>query len=87
MTTKIYPHLTVIVDTEPWFQDLFSGYGDADHAQRRLLREKMSERDRSFSQWLIAHGYEYGRDYQRCDQGFQFATPALATMFALGARP
>lgn len=86
MMQKIYPHLTVEIPVEIFFRDLYDQYEDAFAVQRLAIVQQISAREDSFGQWLIDHGYQYGRDYQRTIDGYRFSNEALAAMFVLGAQ-
>ena len=87
MKKQLYPHLTVIVNTEPMFQGLVSQYENTswrDSAKRNCIRNKMKQKQDNMNSWLIRHGYECGAHYFECQDGYRFASGALATAFLLG---
>lgn len=79
----MYPHLTVEVDTEPFYADQVLAYKTALFSQRNQIRKQMRERQDLMAQWLITHGLQCGRDYQQTESGYRFGSPALATFFRL----
>lgn len=83
----VYPHCNVIVDTEPWTQDLMDIL-EGNHKIRGFLeaRIELSERRERWTKWLIRHGYEAGRHYWPCKQGYRFSSGGIATAFVIGAR-
>ena len=86
MSRDLYPHLTVEVDTEPFYADLVSRYTQLKHGESRIrgqIRKEISQRHEDMSLWLVKHGYQCGRDYQQSQSGYRFATEPLATMFKL----
>ena len=87
MSQKLYPHLTVTVDAEPFYADLVRRYGRAHRyggaAERVQIRKEIQEKTHGMSQWLIDHGYQCGRDYQQTESGYRFASEQLATFFRL----
>lgn len=87
MSKLLYPHLTVQIDVEPFFDDLVKRYKHADSRQRTAIHNKIRERGDNMAKWLIQHGYQCGRDYQRSNEGYRFASGALATAFVLGVQP
>ena len=78
--------MTVELDIEPFFEDIYQKYKTADSKQARILRHQMSDRHDRFDRWLVEHGYQCGRDYQSNLQGYRFASEALASMFVLGVK-
>lgn len=84
MSKLLYPHLTVIVDTEPCFTNLIDRYSRAtDNKTLSALRKEMVARSEYLDKWLVKHGYQCGQDYQRTSAGYRFATEQLATFFRL----
>ena len=87
MSQLLYPHLTVAVDTEPFYTDLVRRYGRAHRhggaAERVQIREEIQEKTQGMSQWLVERGYQCGRDYQQTELGYRFASDSLATFFRL----
>jgi hypothetical protein len=83
MATDLYPHLTVEVDTEPFYADQVEQYKTALFSQRNQIRKEMRQRQEDMSLWLVEHGYQCGRDYQQSQSGYRFASEPLATMFKL----
>ena len=87
MSRRLYPHLVVSVDTEPFYHDLVSQYSRAHRhggaAERLRIRKEIQEKTQSMSQWLVNHGYQCGRDYQQTESGYRFASEQLATFFRL----
>lgn len=85
--TKLYPHLTVELELDFLIEDLVHEYKSlpsAGSARRTYLRDQMYQRYEDAHFWLVNHGYQCGRDYQRSDDGYRFASESLATMFLLG---
>jgi hypothetical protein len=60
---------------------------ESDHQIGDFLkaRNELSARREQWIQWLIRHGYEAGRHYWPCKEGFRFSSGGLATAFAIGA--
>jgi len=84
MSKLLYPHLTVLVDTEPCFTNLMNRYSRAtDSKTISALRKEMVARSEYLDKWLVKHGYQCGQDYQRTSTGYRFATEQLATFFRL----
>ena len=87
MSQKLYPHLRVTVDTEPFYSDLVRRYSRAHvpggAAERRRVRQEIKEKTHGMSQWLVQRGYQCGRDYQQTESGYRFASDSLATFFRL----
>ena len=85
MSQLLYPHLTVTVDTEPFYHDLVRQYNQLGTSkQDRLdIRKQVAKRFEGMDAWLVQHGYQCGRDYQAVDLGYRFATEQLATFFRL----
>ena len=86
MATDLYPHLTVEVDTEPFYSDLVIRYTQLEYGEfliRSQIRKEMRQRQEDMSLWLVKHGYQCGKDYQQSQSGYRFASEPLATMFKL----
>lgn len=84
MSKLLYPHLTVLVDTEPCFTNLMNRYSQAtDSKTVSALRKEINVRSEYLDKWLVKHGYQCGQDYQRTSTGYRFATEQLATFFRL----
>jgi len=84
LARDLYPHLTVHIDVTSMFEDIFR-LVEADYTTyRRYFDQERKRRHNEFDRWLINHDYQCGRDYQRTDHGFRFASESLATMFILG---
>ena len=87
MARDLYPHLVVVVDTEPFYHDLVCQYSRAHFpggaAERRRVRQEIKEKTQGMGQWLVEHGYQCGRDYQQTESGYRFASEPLVTMFKL----
>jgi hypothetical protein len=87
MSQKLYPHLVVSVDAEPFYHDLVRQHSRAHRhggaAERIRIRKEIQEKTQSMSQWLVNHGYQCGRDYQQTESGYRFASEQLATFFRL----
>ena len=86
MARDLYPHLVVLVDTEPFYHDLIRRYNSLgkDCNQERLeIRKEIAQRCEGMSKWLVEHGYQCGRDYQQTSSGYRFASEPLVTMFKL----
>ena len=47
-------------------------------------RNKLDNRRQEWSKWLIRHGYEAGRHYWTCKEGYRFSSGGIATAFVLG---
>ncbi len=84
MAKDLYPHLIVNVDVGFMFEDLLRLVEDDYTTNSRYFYQERRRRHDSFDRWLIDHSYQCGRDYQRTDEGFRFASESLATMFVLG---
>jgi len=87
MKKQLYPHLTVIVNTEHLFAGLINQYENTtwqDSAERNRIRNKIKQKQDDMDLWLIRHGYECGAHYFECQDGYKFASGALATAFLLG---
>ena len=81
---KLYPHLTVEIDLGFLTDGLVQEYKtltNTQHFRRIYLRDQMYKRYDDAALWLVEHGYQCGRDYQRSDDGYRFASESLATMF------
>lgn len=83
MSQLLYPHLTVEVDTEPFYADQVEEYKTALFSQRNQIRKEIKQRREGMSAWLVHHGYQCGPDYQQTESGYRFASDALATFFRL----
>jgi len=87
MSRLLYPHLRVAVDTEPFYHDLVRQYSRAHvpggAAERRRVRQEITEKTQGMSAWLVERGYQCGRDYQQTESGYRFASDTLATFFRL----
>lgn len=81
----VHDHCDVVVDTSPWVQDLMDILED-EHTISGFLeaRNELSARHDRWRNWLIQHGYEAGRHYWTCKQGFRFSSGGIATAFVLG---
>jgi len=95
MKKQLYPHLTEYVHVDSFFDELITQYGNTnDGAERNRIREKMRQLVDDWDLWLVRHGYECGAHYfyfndlnQQTglyEQGYRFASGALATAFLLG---
>jgi hypothetical protein len=83
MMRQLYPHLTVEVDTEPFYADQVEAYRTALFSERNRIRQEMRERQEKLGLWLVQHGYQCGLDYQPTESGYRFASDKLATFFRL----
>jgi len=83
MSQKLYPHLRVTVDTEPFYADLVAEYPTALFSNRNRIRREIRQRREGMSAWLVDRGYQCGRDYQQTESGYRFASDSLATFFRL----
>jgi hypothetical protein len=83
MMRQLYPHLTVEVDTEPFYADQVEAYKTALFNQRNQIRREMKQRQEDMAQWLVRHGFQCGLDYQQTESGYRFASDKLATFFKL----
>jgi hypothetical protein len=84
MATLLYPHLTVKVDTEHFFEDLVHQYSyDKSYAERSRVRDEIAKRSDAMQSWLTAHGYQCGNDYFETETGYRFANNSLAVAFVL----
>ena len=83
MMRQLYPHLTVEVDTEPFYADQVEAYKTALFSQRNQIRREMRQRQEDMAQWLVHHGFQCGPDYQATESGYRFASDKLATFFRL----
>ena len=83
----VHPHCNVVVDTEPWVQDLMAILkGPHDITEFLAARRQLSQRQQHWQTWLIQHGYQAGRDYWTCKEGYRFSSDGLALMFVIGAQ-
>jgi hypothetical protein len=83
MSQLLNPHLTVEVDTEPFYADQVEAYKTALFSERNKIRQEMRERQEKLGLWLVKHGYQCGTDYQQTESGYRFASDKLATFFRL----
>jgi hypothetical protein len=81
--SQMHPHLTVEVDTEPFYADQVEAYRTALFSERNRIRQEMRERQEKLGLWLVQHGYQCGLDYQPTESGYRFASDKLATFFRL----
>ena len=81
----VHPHCNFVVDTAPLVQDLMDIL-EGEHTISNFIeaRNEMSARRDRWRHWLIRHGYEAGRHYWPCKQGFRFSSGGIATAFVLG---
>lgn len=80
----LYPHLTVDVDTDSFFEDLIRQYNDSESVAERLdIRGEIITRSESMRSWLTEHEYQCGQDYFQTETGYKFANNGLAIAFAL----
>ena len=81
----VHPHCDFVVDTGPWVQDLMDIL-EGRHKVGDFLtaRDELTARREQWTRWLIRHGYEAGRHYWTCKQGYRFSSGSLATAFVLG---
>ena len=49
-------------------------------------RNELSARRERWIRWLAQHGYQAGRHYWPCKQGFRFLSGGIATAFVLGIK-
>ena len=83
----VHAHCDVIVDTEPWVQDLMAVIKRPhDITEFLAARKQLEERNKRWQRWLIEHGYQAGRDYWPCKEGYRFSNDSLAFAFMLGAQ-
>lgn len=83
----VHPHCDIVVDTKPWVQDLLDTLEGAHEISQFLrAREQLDQRQQQWQQWLTQHGYQAGRDYWRCKEGYRFSHPSLALAFTIGAQ-
>ena len=47
-------------------------------------RKELSVRRERWITWLIQHGYEAGRHYWPCKEGYRFSSGGIAIAFVLG---
>ena len=47
-------------------------------------QDELVARNDRWRNWLTRHGYEAGRHYWPCKEGFRFSSGGIATAFALG---
>ena len=80
MATPLYPHLTVVVEVDQFFNDLAGSYDRTNHDR---IRKEVLDRSERMDRWFSEHGYQCGRDYQTTHDGYRFANESLATMFTL----
>lgn len=85
MSQLLYPHLTVAVDTEPFYHDLVRQYNQlgTNKHDRLAIRQQVVAMRKGMDTWLVQRGYQCGRDYQAIDMGYRFASDSLATFFRL----
>ena len=82
--TTIYPHLTVDVDTDSFFEDLLQQYNDSESVAEMLdIRSEITKRSESMRSWLTKHEYQCGQDYFQTETGYRFANNGLAIAFTL----
>ena len=81
----VHPHCNFVVDTSPWTQDLVD-IMEGEHTVSLFLkaRNELSARQERWIAWLIQHGYEAGRHYWPCKEGYRFSSGGIAIAFALG---
>jgi hypothetical protein len=81
----VHSHCDFVVDTGPWEQDLMDIL-EGRHKVGDFLeaRKELSARREQWRQWLTQHGYEAGRHYWTCKQGYRFSSGGIATAFVLG---
>lgn len=84
MARDLYPHLTVNLDVAFMFEDILRLVEEDYTTYHRYFYQERERRHDAFDRWLIDHDYQCGRDYQRTNDGFRFASESLATMFVLG---
>jgi hypothetical protein len=53
MMRQLYPHLTVEVDTEPFYADQVEAYRTALFSERNRIRQEMRERQEKLGLWLV----------------------------------
>ena len=85
MATLLYPHLTVEVDTDHFFEDLNRqySYSNSSYAERLRIRDEIKNRRDSMQSWLTDHGYRCGNDYFETETGYRFVDNSLAVAFVL----
>ena len=95
MMKQLYPHLTEYVYVDSFFDSLITQYGNTkDSAEQNRIRKQMHQLVEDWDMWLVRHGYECGAHYfyfnhlnqqnGLYEQGYRFASGALATAFLLG---
>jgi hypothetical protein len=58
--------------------------GGLDAGDWMWARNEFTARHERWVRWMIQHGYEAGRHYWPCKEGYRFSSGALATAFVLG---
>jgi hypothetical protein len=81
----VHDHCDVVVDTGPWVQDLMD-IMEGEHTVHNFLiaRGELLARQERWTRWLTQHGYQAGRHYWTCKQGYRFSSGGIATAFVLG---
>ena len=83
----VYPHCNFIVDTGPWTQDLMD-IMEGEHTVHNFLiaRAELLARQERWTRWLTQRGYEAGRHYWTCKEGYRFSSGGIATAFTAGIK-
>jgi hypothetical protein len=81
----VHNHCDIVVETRPFMQDVMVILeGGLDAGDWRWARKEFTARHERWIKWMIQHGYEAGRHYWPCKEGYRFSSGALATAFVLG---
>lgn len=81
----VHPHCNFVLDTRPWVQDLMDILeGRNKEGNFFEAKDELVARNDRWRNWLTRHGYEAGRHYWPCKEGFRFSSGGIATAFALG---
>ena len=93
--SKLYPQCNILIDTDPLFQDLVDkildghpltskskgkGYRMSDTME---YRREIPKRHEQMARWFVRRGYQCGRDYILCEQGYRVSNPSTVTAFLL----
>ena len=78
---SIYPHLTVELDIEPFFQDLLDEIENGTIRTSMPARIEMEDRQERMNSWFIKHGYICGVDYFVSENGYRVKDKSIVTFF------
>jgi hypothetical protein len=79
---SIYPHLTVELDTEPFFQDLVEKIIKS-HDMGIQYRKEITRRQEEMDAWFVKRGYTCGKDYFVSENGYKVKDQSIVTVFCL----